>query len=234
MSNKIKNVIDSVKNGIQLLALIVLVIEALLLASVVLVPETQRYPIVMGMAITFGLAIIGIVIVVFKQSETTDSIEMITDFDYSVFIAAPMSSVGESRFNELVAIVTKLKDAIHRDNRSLKGVTFAGMSQQNYGNWNLEDSSLRLNKKRIMRSERFLLFYPDKVPSSVFVESGIAIANDKKLLIMCKNKSDLPFLLKGIDSGNYISAKICEYVNDKEIEKMLLKYSKWFFGNDIE
>jgi hypothetical protein len=54
----------------------------------------------------------------------------------------------------------------------------------------------------IENSKNFVLFYPDKVPSSALMELGYALRDKRNILIISRNQHSLPFLARGMAEVN--------------------------------
>lgn len=56
--------------------------------------------------------------------------------------------------------------------------------------------AIKENLRLMKQVDSMMIVYPDKLPSSVLVETGYGIALTKRIVIFVKNKNDLPYILR--------------------------------------
>lgn len=81
----------------------------------------------------------------------------------------------------------------------------------------------------IENCKNFLLYYPEKVPSSALVELGYAIRDRDNIVIISKNRNTLPFLVRELDAI-HPNIKIISDFNDFEhVNQMIIDNHKEYF-----
>ncbi|MDJ0601133.1 MAG: nucleoside 2-deoxyribosyltransferase [Crocosphaera sp.] len=112
------------------------------------------------------------------------------------FIASPMSGFSD--------------DALYKQNRKVilglashlsvqygfENVYFAGENLASKEQFNSSTIALERDMSELEQSDIFIFVYPDKILSSVLIEAGYAMALRKPMLILVREKKDLPYLLQ--------------------------------------
>ena len=62
------------------------------------------------------------------------------------------------------------------------------------------EKSIETDLQSIRNCDIFIIHYPTKVPSSALIELGVAIALNKRIIIITSSKNTLPYLALGIPS----------------------------------
>lgn len=89
------------------------------------------------------------------------------------------------------------------------------------------EKSIETDLQSIRNCDVFILHYPTKVPSSALIELGVAVALNKRILIITSSKNTLPYLALGIPSTIKNSTILEKNVFDDDfIEKMLCCLNK--------
>ncbi|WP_018983684.1 toll/interleukin-1 receptor domain-containing protein [Salinimonas chungwhensis] len=133
-----------------------------------------------------------------------------------VFIGVPMASVDDDEeYSNIKNIAQEIKSAL---------IQFANASEvycpceniPKRGSFERYDTAIRKDFKILKESEHYLFIYPKKIPSSILVEIGYAIALSKQTTIFAKSLDDLPFMLRKADSAMPF-VEIHEYKDIAEI-----------------
>jgi nucleoside 2-deoxyribosyltransferase len=117
----------------------------------------------------------------------------------NIFIAAPMSA-DEETFNSTREKIIELKEYLMEIYDT--DVYFAGTEYKKEIGFTYAYTAAEVDLKKLNECGRFLLIHPAKVASSTLVELGWALAQGKSCVLFYKNRDDLPFLVKGIQSPN--------------------------------
>jgi hypothetical protein len=89
------------------------------------------------------------------------------------------------------------------------------------------DFSIAKDIRALEQSQYFLLFYPERVVSSVLVEAGIALALKKKAVYFVRSRKHLPFLLQKVES--VATVKICEFADLDRILTVIRNHRRDLF-----
>ncbi len=154
---------------------------------------------------------------------------ILNTIDKSAFIAAPMNAFYRNnrgdKYIEFRNIVIELLELLKKE----CGITdfyYAGQFIKEKSEFQTPDVSIREILTHLSNKEYFILIYPEKnASSSALIETGIAIAQKKKLIIFFKSGVKLPFLLKNIPSA-FHSSKMYEYENYENL-KTIITNNKW-------
>ncbi|WP_408891555.1 hypothetical protein ACJ2CR_19030 [Myxococcus faecalis] len=127
---------------------------------------------------------------------------------YDVFLSAPMASLSPAEFAAVDADVMVVVGCLRRKN--LK-VFYSGESVADKGGvFELDSVSLANDVAALRASRLFVLYYPEKVPSSVLVEAGMAYILGKSSVYLVRARGDLPFLLQGAANLNPKLVRVVE------------------------
>ncbi|MCL1877555.1 MAG: toll/interleukin-1 receptor domain-containing protein [Defluviitaleaceae bacterium] len=110
----------------------------------------------------------------------------------TLYISAPMASIGESDYAKLHEFSLQLKELFEKLGfREVISPLFEIKSKDAFDG---QITAIKRNFKHLKSVEYMLIVYPSYVPSSALVEIGYGIALSKKLVIFYKEK--LPFMLE--------------------------------------
>lgn len=218
-------IINSIKGPIGLLTLVILVSEVILGLLAAKAEGTDFTLLVAGMLVV----LITVLIIIYKktsilESENSSSVETM-NIKYELFLASPMASFDSDemyiaeRQNMLSLIETFRKEC------NFKSVMYAGKNIESMADFDAPDLSVKDDFEAIKESEYFVMVLPQKMPSSVLVEAGAALAQGKPSMYFVKNRSDLPFLLAHSEMA-FKSVKIYEYSTIEDIKKLIVKHKK--------
>jgi len=127
-----------------------------------------------------------------------------------LFIATPMSAFNKEEYNELREIINRIKQFSEEE-------IFAEITTVNQTEFFEPKEALKQDLKAIDESEKFIMIYPSKIHSSVLIELGYAIAKDKEILILTKDKKDIPYLAQDLE--------IKVFKSISELESILISLS---------
>lgn len=114
---------------------------------------------------------------------------------YDLFIAAPMSALDTAGYAEGRAEVLALMDrlsAVH----GFKRIYFAGAAISGPEAFTAGADALHRDVEGLRSSRLFTLLYPTKIVTSALVEVGYALALQLPCLLLVRDESDLPYLLR--------------------------------------
>ncbi|WP_046757674.1 hypothetical protein [Kordia jejudonensis] len=83
--------------------------------------------------------------------------------------------------------------------------------------------------KAIENCKNFLFYYPERVASSALVELGYAIRDRDNIIIICKNRNILPFLVRELDGINENIKIISEYTDFNNVKEIITSNHSTYF-----
>ena len=118
----------------------------------------------------------------------------------SLFVSTPMASIaGEREYDRWRGLVLTSIDVI-KDKFGFEEVVCP--MEQISGSAEFEDPEFVAAKDllQLQQCEYFLMLYPSQLASSVLVELGYAIAQNKKSVVLVQDKMQLPFIIREADN----------------------------------
>ena len=153
--------------------------------------------------------------------------------DYDLFIAAPMASYRNDRNRiEQREDILKIKGAF---------TSYCGFTKVFYAGENITTQhefdegfrALRKNFKILRRSHRFVMIFPEKLPSSTLVETGMALALGKKNVWFVRQGVDLPYILRrgggASEKDDLPMIQIYDYRDTQDIIGQISRYGPQLF-----
>lgn len=124
-----------------------------------------------------------------------------------IFVACPMSAFANEELyiafrSKVIGFCEELSHLIHP-----KWIFFAGSNITRFGDFDPNSDALKVDADKIWESDYFILLYPDKILSSAIVEVGIALGLRKPIAIVCKKRSDLPYVLRSADTSKSVNIR---------------------------
>jgi hypothetical protein len=89
-----------------------------------------------------------------------------------------------------IRIVGILRDLYQSD------VYFAGENIETTSDFDDPKTALLMDWLHLIEADKFILYYPDRVQSSVLIELGAALALQKPCICLVRSRTDLPFLVR--------------------------------------
>jgi len=131
-----------------------------------------------------------------------------TKTKYDVFLSSPMAAfVNDDLFQKDRKAMLEIVDAM-RDECGFS-VFYAGRNVKSLDDFDAPDLSIAADVRALKESSIFVLFYSEKIVSSVLVEAGFALALAMPSIYFVRRREDLPFLLRSAEQGN-VGVKIYE------------------------
>jgi pimeloyl-ACP methyl ester carboxylesterase len=155
-----------------------------------------------------------------------DRIEVcLSRFKYDVFIASAMAGLAtEEDYRVNRNIILELQQQL-RDTCNFQSTFYAGQALTSKAEFDAQDLSLEEDIRALSESRYFLLFYPQKLVSSVIFVAGLALALGKPSVYFVQDRRDLPFLMAHADQASLNArVKIYEYSAENEIFKLIRKH----------
>ncbi|HEY4308067.1 MAG TPA: toll/interleukin-1 receptor domain-containing protein [Pirellulales bacterium] len=150
----------------------------------------------------------------------------------TVFIGAPMASHQSAiAYENERKRMAEFKEAVDICCPSVKRIYWAGSEIPSVKKFDGEQIALTRDLGQLKLSEICLFVLFAKLPTSVHVEIGYAIALNKKIVIFCKNREDLPFLLKRADK-QISNLSIYECSSYDELLKLIDKDGEAIISNE--
>ena len=196
-------IISVVSTPIQLAALIVLVVEALLayLLSKAQLADISLYVIMMVAVLL--ITIVAVFIIEYKRIRVKEShvippTGMVEKpqktYKYDVFLAAPMAALSNDDFESALRKENQIKKALEEE-CNFSRVFFAGTNMRTKDDFETADVSIETDVNAIKESQYFVMVYPEKIVTSVLFEAGIAFALGKPSFYFGQQRH-FPFLMQ--------------------------------------
>lgn len=218
-------IISEVKTPLGLLVLIVLVTEVILGVLASKAKGLDFTILIVGML----LVLCGILFIVFKKQQSLHSEPSVSSNKISIkhdlFIASPMASFdSEDEYKKDRQGILNLIDTFRKECK-FKSIIYAGRDIESMSDFDAPDLSVQDDFLALRESLYFAMVLPKKIASSVLVEAGAALAQDKPSIYFVKNRNDLPFLLVQAEMA-FSSVKIYEYSKIEDIIKLISRHRK--------
>jgi hypothetical protein len=143
----------------------------------------------------------------------------------AVFIAAPMSGFDSNKdYEESRKIILDLIDHLKKQH-TFSDIYYAGSQISSRSQFTSHNLAMKVDLDALRRSALFILLYPEKLISSVLVEAGYAMACRTPMLLMVKNRGDLPYFFREAEqiSGDETlpPIEIQEYKGYRDLERSI-------------
>lgn len=218
----VPGILDKLDRPIRLFGLIVLVVEGIIGILAFQADGTERLVLIVLMVAILALVIGAIVFLEARKGKEDEvaaaaAIPILRD----IFISAPMAAYGDDgevkRHREAIL---EIKEAL-RQCCGMDDAFYAGLDISASEQFESEDIAFRKNWKALRESARFVMIWPEKLPSSSLVEAGMAIALGKDCVFFVRDDKHLPFLLRGAPGASRYdglpSVKVYEYEDFDDI-----------------
>ncbi|MEZ4930475.1 MAG: hypothetical protein R2777_10795, partial [Chitinophagales bacterium] len=137
-----------------------------------------------------------------------------------IFISAPMNSLPAnypSLREDILLVIAKLKEIFKCE------IYFGGMDKARQEDFGYPPVSFQENFNTLDKFDKYVLFYPKKVASSVLIEAGWALKAGKNCIFFVHSEDDLPYLFQKIE---YPNVRVIEYDNIDYILGLLEKHNE--------
>ena len=141
-----------------------------------------------------------------------------TGYEWDVYLAVPMDSLGERYAGQRPRVLQLLETL--REFPECSRVYYAGESLPTPDDYDDEAIALRDCMAHLRRTKFFLMIYPDKLASSVILEVGIALVLRIPGVIFYREWRDLPYLLRGVRSV-FPAMHTCRYTSFANLQKLV-------------
>lgn len=147
----------------------------------------------------------------------------------TLYISAPMSSIGSSEYYSLRSFLLKLQPKLI--DIGFTRVICPLFENSDYDHFDGNTKAINENFIELKQVDSMLVIYPKSVPSSILVEIGYGLALCKNTVIFYKEK--LPYILK--DAGMNIShIDLREYSSYDDIINIIDSNGKQLFKHNEE
>lgn len=147
----------------------------------------------------------------------------------TIYISAPMSSIGEDEYQELRRFLLEIQPKLN--DLGFTKVICPLYDVPIYGNFHGSTKAIKDNFIEMKQADAMIAIFPKMQPSSTLIEIGYAIALSKKTLIFYREK--LPYMLE--DAGiNIEHVNIHTYKGYSDIMHTIDSNGKQLFGLDEE
>jgi len=196
-------IISIISTPIQLAALVVLVVEALLAFLLSKASQNDILFYVIMMVVVLILTIILAFVIEYRRIKLresniippTGSIESTQrTYKWDAFLAAPMASLTNEYFINYISKVKEIKKVLEIE-CGFQRIFYAGTKMATKDDFETADISIEADINALKESQHFIMIYPEKIVSSVLFEAGIALALGKPSFYF-GNKNNFPFLMQ--------------------------------------
>lgn len=154
-------------------------------------------------------------------------------FSYDVFIAAAMAGhKGDAEYTASRDAVLALIDVL-KEKCGMKSVFYAGSNIPTTKEFDPKAMALKIDLEAMRASKYFILYYPERIPSSVLYEAGWALILGKPSIYVIRNDQKetegLPYLLN--DAGQLLKDGRVRIFKCPDKESMLKEFSG--YGNEL-
>lgn len=151
-------------------------------------------------------------------------------FTYDIFLSTPMAAFTSNQaYQSARAGFKKVFDAL-KQQRGLS-VYWASEKIESIEDFDTLDVSVMDDLEALKQSRRFVLIYPERLPSSALFEAGYALALEREGHYFVGNRDDLPFLMRelpGVTPRVRIHTRT-DWKNYDDLARKLIRYKdKWF------
>lgn len=116
-------------------------------------------------------------------------------YEHDVFIAAAMAGhEGDKQYQASRKVVLDLKATLEASN-GCRSVFYAGANIVSSKKFDDEALALDFDLRKMRASKNFILYYPEKIASSVLFEAGWALVLGKPSIYIVRDRKHLPYLL---------------------------------------
>lgn len=120
-----------------------------------------------------------------------------------LFVAAPMSGFDtveayQAHRDETLELVEHLENL-----PETASVYYAGRDIPSSGEFSGPNKALMLDLGGLIDSDAMIMLYPTKVVSGALIEVGIAIGKKIPVLIVVKDRADLPYMFREVDEFRF-------------------------------
>jgi PGAP1-like protein len=135
---------------------------------------------------------------------------------YDIFLAAAMAGLNKEDYMPFKSWITetvipKLKQL------GYKSIYYAGEDKNTNKDFSSPKYAFERDEGALNLSRNYILLYPAKVLSSVFIELGLALEKKKRIVLFIKKEDDLPFLARELDAIEEYDVQIVKYENDEAL-----------------
>ena len=147
-------------------------------------------------------------------------IETVLDrFTYDVFLAAVMAGhEGDAEYQKNREAVLALIDVL-KEKCGCTSVFYAGTTMPSKKQFDPKALALQIDLDAMRESKNFILYYPEKIASSVLYEAGWALMLGKPSIYIIRDDKGLPFLLN--DAGQAFKERRVRIFKCPDTESML-------------
>lgn len=154
------------------------------------------------------------------------------DHDYDVFLSTPMAAFHtDTDYRKGRAEFKKVFDAL----KNTCGLTVYWASEKItcFADFDTVGVSALDDLEALKKSRRFVLLYPEKLPSSALFEAGYALARNCESHYFVQRQKDLPFLMQALtdaDNRAHIHTD-ADWKDYDDLAKKVVKYKDKWFGD---
>ena len=138
----------------------------------------------------------------FEQLRTAyDTQKQIGHAKCDIFVSAPMAAVEKSEYDETRRRITNLVECLEKEVGWTAYYAGRDAPAADEAFWDVPRLAMKMNSEYLRAAKYFVLVCLQelRVPSSVFVEAGMALALGMPAIYFARTPEDLPYILKEVD-----------------------------------
>lgn len=225
------SLLREVKTPLSFFALVVLIAEGLLGYLATKAEGTDITIMVAGMLLLLLVPVGAVAFHSSRSGRRNDEARFADDvpIKHDVFLASPMAAFpDDENYRKNREDVMKLVDAF-RTACQFKSVVFAGKEIESIKGFEAPDISAADDIQALRESRLFVLYYTEKIVSSVLFEAGVALALHKPSLYFVRDRDHLPFLMRQAEQA-FDGVRIYECRSADEIIALIEKHREKLFS----
>jgi pimeloyl-ACP methyl ester carboxylesterase len=151
-------------------------------------------------------------------------------YEHDVFIAAAMAGhEGDEHYKASRKAVLDLKAVLEAKN-SCRSVFYAGANIASKKEFDDEALALEFDLRKMRASRNFILYFPEKIASSVLFEAGWALVLGKPSIYIVRDRKQLPYLLNNASQAfREQRVRVFEFADDEEMLTKVASYGDRLF-----
>lgn len=234
-SNGSPNIVQAIKSPLGLFALVVLVVEVILGILASRAMGTDFTLLIIGMLATIFSMIVALAYLSIRHPKKlimlTKQLRVVSPLSHDVYIASPMAAWSNKEEYEQDRInVLKIVDALIQE-CNFKSVFYIGKEIKSTTDFDAPDVGTIDNMQALELSRMYILLYPNKIVSSILVETGWALALNKPSVYFIRDRDDLPFLLRQAEQA-FTNVRIYEgYRNVEDVIRLIERHKAKLFSD---
>lgn len=143
-----------------------------------------------------------------------------------VFVASPMSSISPAEYTDERQLMLRIVGALA--NQHQVKVHYGGQDVESAERVDDPYVALTIGMRMIRASHGFVFHWPNRAASSALFELGFAVALGRQVLILVRDRNQLPYLLRA--ASQLPNVRECTYRDQEQLMTMLEQHIPELLG----